>query len=137
MKRKMKLKINSVDALQIAKALKSGWLDTDKVDSLKKLVEGYNPPREIKKKEVDFYKDCLLKAWGYIPTDQKQVEEITLGGLDEALLNQWQSRIESGQVYRMMVRQAYMGLLAVKALGGKFVEVEPDFGFMDKEPPEF
>lgn len=40
----MKIKLSSVDTLQMAKAIKSGWLDTDKVEALRQLVEGYNPP---------------------------------------------------------------------------------------------
>lgn len=41
----MKIKLSSVDTLQMAKAIKSGWLDTDKVEALRQLVEGYNPPK--------------------------------------------------------------------------------------------
>lgn len=34
----MKMKLNSVDVLQIAKALKCGWLDTDRIESFKALL---------------------------------------------------------------------------------------------------
>ena len=47
----MKMKLSSLDVLQIAKALKCGWLDTDRIESFKSLVDGYNPPKEISRKE--------------------------------------------------------------------------------------
>ena len=34
----MKMKLNSVDVLQMAKALKCGWLDTDRIASFKRLA---------------------------------------------------------------------------------------------------
>lgn len=47
----MEIKLDSIDMLQIAKALKCGWLDLDKIESFRSLVEGYNPPKEIKQDE--------------------------------------------------------------------------------------
>lgn len=125
------MKLSSIDVLQIAKALKCGWLDTDKIASFRRLVEAYNPPREIKQHELDYYLDCLYKGWGYEPTARKQFIEAMLQGLDGDLLEQWRQSIEDGQVYRRLVKDAFMGLMAVKALGGTFTDKEPDFGFMD------
>ena len=65
----MKMKLSSLDVLQIAKALKCGWLDTDRIESFKSLVDGYNPPKEISRKELSYYLDCLYKGWGYEPTE--------------------------------------------------------------------
>lgn len=133
----MMMKLNSVDVLQIAKALKCGWLDTDKIESLKSLVDGYNPPREIKQKKLDFYPDCLYKGWGYKPTEWEQVKEQMLQGLDGDLLEKWKRQIEDGSIYKRFVKDAFIGLMAIKALGGTFTDKEPDFGFADGEPPKF
>ena len=112
----MKMKLSSVDVLQIAKALKCGWLDTDKIASFRSLVDGYNPPREIKQKELDYYLACLYKGWGYEPTEWEQVKEKMLQGLNGDLLEK---------------------LMAIKALGGTFTGKEPDFSFTDGKPPKF
>lgn len=61
-KKKMKVKVDSKDVLEIAKALKCGWLDLNKIEMFKNLLDGYNPPKTIKKKELDYYLDCLYKG---------------------------------------------------------------------------
>ena len=107
----MKIRLSSVDVLQIAKALKCGWLDTDKIASFRSLVDGYNPPREIKQKELDYYLDCLYKGWGYEPTEWEQVKEKMLQGLDGDLLEKWKRQIEDGSIYRRFVKDAFIGRL--------------------------
>ena len=94
----MKMKLNSVDVLQIAKALKCGWLDTDRIESFKSLVDGYNPPKEISRKELSYYLDCLYKGWGYEPTEWEQVKEKMLQGLDGDLLEKWKRQMDDGSV---------------------------------------
>lgn len=133
----MKMKLNSVDVLQIAKALKCGWLDTNKIASFKSLVEGYNPPKEIKRDELNYYLDCLYKGWGYEPTEWERVKELMLQGLDGDLLEKWKQQIEDGSIYRRMVRDAFLGMVAIRALGGTFTDKEPDFCFINDEPPKF
>ena len=133
----MKMKLNSLDVLQIAKALKCGWLDTDKIASFKSLVDGYNPPKEISRKELSYYLDCLYKGWGYEPTEWEQVKEKMLQGLDGDLLEKWKRQIDDGSIYRCMVKEAFIGLVAIKALGGTFTDKEPDFSFTDGKPPKF
>lgn len=133
----MEVKLNSIDILQIAKALKSGWLDLSKIESLKSLVDGYNPPREIKEKELKYYLDCLYKGWGYIPTDKKEIKEAMLQGLDSKQLEEWYSRVEDGSVYKQLIKYAFIGLLAIKGVGGIFENVDPDFSFIGIKPPRF
>lgn len=133
----MKIRLNNIDVLQIAKALKCGWLDTDKIDSFKSLVEGYNPPKGIKREELNYYLECLFKGWGYEPTNQKQVEDTMLQRLDSDLLEKWRRQIEDGSIYRRFVKDAFIGLVTIKALGGTFTAIEPDFSFMEKKPPKF
>lgn len=133
----MKVKVNSKDVLEIAKALKCGWLDMDKIASFKSLLDGYNPPREIKRDELNYYLDCLYKGWGYVPTDRKQIEETMLQGLDDDLLEKWEKSIDDGSLYKRMVKDAFLGMVAIRALGGTFADIEPDFSFTDKEPPKF
>ena len=48
--------MNSKDVLEIAKALKCGWLDMGKIESFQSLLDGYNPPKEIKPDELNYYR---------------------------------------------------------------------------------
>lgn len=133
----MIIKLDSIDVLQITKALKSGWLDLSKIESFKSLVDGYNPPKQIAKDEVDYYLDCLFKGWGYNPTSKEQIKMAMLQGLENDLLEQWKSSIENDSLYRQMVKYAFLGLLAIKGLGGNFEDVEPDFSFIEMRPHRF
>ena len=133
----MEVMLNSVDVLQIAKALKSGWLDLSKIESLKSLVDGYNPPKRVTGNELEYYLNCLYKGWGYIPTDKDKIKKALLQGLDGKLLEKWQSYIEDESVYRQFVKSAFIGLLAIKGLGGCFEDVEPNFSFIEMKPPKF
>lgn len=133
----MKVKVNSKDVLEIAKALKCGWIDMDKIASFKSLLDGYNPPRQIKQDELSYYLDCLYKGWGYTPTNKERVNETMLQGLDADLLEKWEKRIEDGSVYKRMVKEAFWGMVAIRALGGTFTDIEPDFSFTDDEPSTF
>lgn len=120
----MEIKLNSIDMLQIAKALKCGWLDLDKIESFRSLVEGYNPPKEIKQDELDYYLDCLYDGWGYTPASEEQVREAMSQGLSADLQEKWKRQIGNGQLYRRLVREAFLGLIAMKALGGTFQYTE-------------
>lgn len=133
----MKIRLNSIDVLQIAKALKCGWLDTDKIDSFKSLVDGYNPPKEIKRDELNYYLECLYKGWGYTPTDKEAIKEKMLQELDSDLIEKWQKSIENNSLYKRMVKDAFWGMVAIKALGGTFTDTEPDFSFTEREPPKY
>lgn len=123
--------------LQIAKSLKCGWLDTDKIESFRSLVDGYNPPKRIGRNELNYYLECLYKGWGYEPTKWERVKEQMLKGLDGDLLEKWRRQIDDGSIYRRMVKEAFIGLVAIKALGGTFADIEPDFRFTEEEPPKF
>ena len=133
----MEIKLNSLDVVQIAKALKCGWLDLDKIESFKNLIEGYNPPKEITREELSYYLDCLYKGWGYIPTDKEEIKKAMLQDFNSKQLEKWGNRIEDGSIYKELVKSAFLGLVAVKGLGGRFDDVEPDFSFMDKAAPNF
>ncbi|WP_315352518.1 hypothetical protein [Phocaeicola abscessus] len=133
----MKIRLNSIDVLQIAKALKCGWLDTDKIDSFKSLVNGYNPSKEIKRDELNYYLECLYKGWGYVPTDKEAIKEKMLQELDSGLLQKWQKSIEDNSLYKRMVKDAFLGMVAIKALGGTFADIEPDFSFTERESPKY
>lgn len=133
----MEVKLNSIDVLQIAKALKSGWLDLSNIESFKSLVDGYNPPKRVTRNELDYYLDCLFKGWGYRPTSKEQIKQAMLQGLDGEMLEKWRCYIENDSVYREFVKSAFIGLLAVKALGGSFEDVGQDFSFIEMKPPQF
>ena len=60
-----------------------------------------------------------------------------LQGLDGDLLEKWRRQIENGSIYRRMVKEVFIGLVAIKALGGTFTDKEPDFSFADSKPPKF
>lgn len=130
----MKVKLENKDVLEIAKSLKSGWLDMDKVAVFQRLVKGYNPPKAITKQELNYYLDCLQKGWGYIPTNQKEIEQIMLEGLPDELITEWQDQINDGIIYRTLVKEAFWGMCALRGLGGTYTEIEGDFSFMEQEP---
>lgn len=136
-KKKMKVKLNSKDVLEIAKAMKYGWLDMGKIESFQSLLDCYNPHKEIKRDELSYYLDCLYKGWGYKPTDEGAIKEMMLQGLDDELLEKWQKHIENNSVYRRMVKEAFLGMVAIKALGGTFTDKESDFSFTEEEKPDF
>ena len=79
------------------------------------------------------YLDYLYKGWGYEPRKWEHVKEQVLQGLDGDLLERWRRQIEDGSLYRRFVKEAFVGLVAIKALGGTFTEKEPDLGFVNGE----
>lgn len=133
-KKKMKVKLNSKDVLEIAKALKCGWLDMGKVERSKSLLEGYNPPKQITQEQMGYYLDCLYKGIGYKPNDEAKVMAVMQEGLDKDLLENWQRSIEDGSVNKRLVRDAFFGMVAIKAMGGTFDQPEFDFSFCETQP---
>lgn len=128
----MKIKLSSLDVLQISKALKGGWLDLDKIDTFKSLVEGYNPPKGITDEELSYYLECLHKGYGYIPTPRKEFESQLLPELNNEQLEKWKDGIEDGSIYKQFVKRAFIGLVAVRGLGGTFEDVKPVFSFIEE-----
>lgn len=45
--------------------------------------------------------------------------------------------IEDNSLYKRMVKDAFLGMVAIKALGGTFADIEPDFSFTEREPPKY
>lgn len=133
-KKKMKVKLNSKDILEIAKALKGGWLDMDKIERFKSLLEGYNPPKEITDEQIKYYLDGLYRGIGYKPTDEAKVIDAIKMSLDKELLETWKESLEDGRVYKMLVREAFLGMVAIVAMGGTFEEPEFDFNFLGTKP---
>ncbi len=133
----MRIKLSSVDTLQMAKAIRSGWLDTDKVEALRALVEGYNPSRAIGSDEFHYYLDCLYDGWGYEPTDIEEARRAMLDTLEADVLERWRQRIDDYSIYKRMVKEAFIGLVAIRALGGTFTDKEADFSFINRKPPKF
>lgn len=133
----MRIKLSSVDTLQMAKAIRSGWLDTDKVEALRALADGYNPPRTIGSDEFHYYLDCLYDGWGYEPTDIEAARKAMLDTLEADVLERWRQRIDDCSVYKRMVKEAFIGLVAIRALGGTFIDKEADFSFINRKPPKF
>lgn len=133
-KRAMKVKLSSIDILEIAKALKCGWLDMGKIASFKSLLDGYNPPREINQRQMDYYCECLYKGLGYTPTDEATITKMMLAELPTDLKEKWGESIDDGSVYKRLVRDAFFGMVAMRALGGKYTPKDEDYSFCDKEP---
>lgn len=131
----MEIKLSSIEAAKIIEGLKNGSIDLSQFEGFKTLVEGYNPPKEITDEEVTYYLDCLHRGWGYVPTPRKEMGTALLQDLNDEQLKKWQSGIEDGSIYKQLVRDAFFGLVAFKALGGTFEHVEADFSFMEALPP--
>lgn len=53
-----------------------------------------------------------------MPTDRKQIEETLLQGLGDDFLEKWEKSIYDGSLYKRMVKDAFLGMVAIKALGG-------------------
>ena len=53
------------------------------------------------------------------------------------MLEKWRQQIEDGSIYRRLVKDTFIGLVAVRALGGTFTDKEPDFSFADGKLPKF
>ncbi len=128
----MIIKLSSIDVVQITKALKYGWLDLSKIESFKSLVEGYNPPKTIDDKELNYYKDCLFKAIGYVPTPSDEFKKGVLSELNSDQLAQWEECIKDGRMYNEFVRNAFIGIVALRALGGTYEDVKPDYSFIEE-----
>lgn len=127
----MKVRLDSKDVLEIAKSLKCGWLDMDKISIFQRLIQGYNPPKLITNKELEFYLDNLQKGWGYTPTDSKQMKATLMQELPDELKEKWGEQIKDGSLYRNLIKEAFWGLVAIKGLGGTFTNQVGDFSFME------
>lgn len=135
----MKIRLSNKDAVELARAINGGCLDTDKVECLKSLVANYNPPKLVGEQELDYFKDCLYRGWGFTPNDEASFFDgvCKLAQTDApALYDKWVRQIKNGQLYCQFIRMCFIGLLAVKAVGGKFdLFKEADFSFMGEPTP--
>ena len=129
----MKIKLSNTDIVEIAKALKSGWLDMSKIASFKTLLDGYNPPKPITKQQLDYFIECLFDGVGYIPNDEPTTKKL-FEQLPPELQERWKVGIDNGQLYRTFIKDAFIGMVAFKAIGGKLINKEPDFSFVEKAP---
>lgn len=134
-KKTMRIKLSSSEILEIAKALKGGWLDMDKIRGFKSLLDGYNPPKEIDKFQMLYFLDCLYSGLGYTPTDEATIKKKLMAEIPTDLKDKWGDSIEDGSLYKMLVRDAFFGMVAIAALGGCFEQKEADLSFCEKEPP--
>lgn len=130
----MKVKLENKDVLELSKAIKGGWLDMDKVAVFKPLLRGYNPNKVIRNTELNYYLDCLREGWGFVPSTREQVQEISQNDLPDELKAEWIDQINDGSIYSQLIKDAFLGLCAMKALGGMFTDTDGDFSFMGKEP---
>lgn len=129
----MKIKLNSTDVMEIARATKSGWLDVARITRFKFLLDSFNPPKRITREQLQYYLDCLYMGWGYIPTDEGEIAAMMLDQLPTELKDKWRKSIEDGSIYKRLVRDIFLGMVAMRALGGKFHEKEPDYSFCEKD----
>lgn len=132
-KRTMRIKLSSVDILEITKSLKGGWLDMDKVTSFKTLLDGYNPPKQITQRQMHYYCKCLYKGLGYTPTDEATINKIMLSELPANLKEKWERGINDGSVYKTLIRNAFFGMIAIRALGGSYTPKNEDYSFCEEE----
>lgn len=131
----MRIKLSSSEILEIAKALKGGWLDMDRIRGFKSLLDGYNPPKEIGQIQLFYFLDCLYSGLGYIPTDEATIKKKLMAEIPTDLKEKWGDEIEDGVLYKMLVRDAFFGMVAIVALGGTFEPKEHDFSFCEQDPP--
>lgn len=130
----MEINLSVQDILELSRALKNGKLNIDKVSRLRDLKANYRPPKSIGGEELEYYLNLLMRGWGYAPTSSKVFAQMLLQG---DVAEKHKKYIESGRCYRQLIKDAFIGLLAIRALGGKFYNVEPDFSFENETPPSF
>lgn len=134
----MKIKLSSLDMVEITKSLKGGWIDLNKISCFKGLLDGYNPRKRVSDKELHYYLERLRKGWGYKPNDESLYNEMIDAGVTLGMLDKDKAKVFKNEwLYRQMVKEAFIGLLSIKALGGEFYDVEQDFSFIDETPPKF
>lgn len=60
-----------------------------------------------------------------------------LDTLEADVLERWRQKIDDYSIYKRMVKEAFIGLVAIRALGGTFTDKEADFSFINRKPPKF
>lgn len=134
----MKIRLSNTDMVEITKSLKEGWIDLNKIACFRQLLDGYNPRKQISDDELEYYLDCLNKGWGYKPHDKQVYDKSIDAGMKLGVLDKDRATVLSDKwFYRQMVKEAFLGLLAIKALGGTLHDVEPDLSFIEMRPPKF
>ncbi len=125
----MKIKLSPNDVLQLSRAIKGGCLDTDKIVCLQQLVKWYNPPEknEVSDDDMMFYLDCLKMGLGFIPNSRESFSkyyknELSSNGKHRDTLIEWLSELLNGNLYNMLIKDIFMGMIALRAIGGEFVE---------------
>ena len=86
----------------------------------------------ITDEDLAVYIDCLYKGWGYIPTKREDFEVIPSGEMNDEQAAMWKELNQNGDMYKICVKEAFLGLVAIRALGGTFEKVEPDFSFIEQ-----
>ena len=129
----MKIKLNSSSLIELAKAVKSGYLDLSKINGCDELLKYYKPPRHITDKRLEHYIKCLYDGSGYIPNSEEYMKELFMSS--DKLCNGNRAEIENGNMYKYFIELAFMGMVAKRAIGGLTVVKDEDFSFLDQELP--
>lgn len=107
----------------------------DRIRGFKSLLDGYNPPKEIGNFQMLYFLDCLYSGLGYTPTGEATIKKNLMAEIPTNLKEKWGDSIEDGSLYKMLVRDAFFGMVAIAALGGCFEQKEADLSFCEQEPP--
>ncbi len=135
----MVMKLSNKDVLQLSRAIKKGWLDTTNVECLKQLVGGYNPARDIRQREVNYYLECIYKGLGFKPNSPEafRIMSIEIEKQDKKLYDEFHQVLLDDTIYKDLIRDIFFGLVALKAIGGTFEDMQPNFEWLNESPPEF
>ena len=106
----------------------------DKVTGLKTLLDGYNPTKQITQRQMHYYCECLYKGLGYTPTDEATINKILLSELPANLKEKGERGINDRSIYKTLVRNAFFGVIAIRALGGSYTPKNEDYSFCEEEP---
>ncbi len=121
--------------LEIAKAIKGGQLDTDKIEGFKSLVENYRPNIPPTNEEIYKYIDGLFEFGNFIPTEKKAWIELTTQDLPDEEKSKCKEIFDGKgnfeRMYDELVKDAFWGTCAMLALGGKWLRKERDTSIME------
>ena len=56
-----------------------------------------------------------------------------LSELPANLKEKWERGINDGSIYKMLIRNAFFGMIAIRALGGSYTPKNEDYSFCEEE----
>ncbi len=113
----MKIKLSPKDVLQLSKMVRSGCIDTDKVDGLRKLAQGYTPPQKTEHGDYELYmyRKVIGLGLGLLPVPFKE----WWNGLSDEIMARLRTKDDGKVFYNNCLEDIFDGVVAMFAIGMK------------------